>query len=557
MIEGFVPWPDEFARAYRAAGYWQDISLGEMLERRIDAHPDKIALVQDDRRVSYAQLGEKIDALALQFWDCGLRPTDRVVMQLPNSIEFVVVFFALLRCGVIPVMALPAHRRTEIGHFIRHADAVAYFCVDRGRGFDFRAMATEIAAEAPSLRDVFVLGEPGPGQRSLSALLAAETPANGSAQLPSLSPDAVALMLLSGGTTGIPKLIPRTHNDYVYNCRQSASVAGFDETTVFLAVLPMAHNYTLASPGIFGVFTFGGTVVIAADATPETVFPLMEREKITLVSAAIPLIVNWLNSDLLGRYDLSSLRVLMNGGAKLTTELRRRVEQRFACTYQECFGTGEGLLSMSRLDDPEDLRLASSGRPVSPGDEIRIVDERGRDLPDGEVGELIVRGPYTVRGYYKAPEANIAAYTPDGFYRMGDAVRRVDGNLYVEGRLKDLINRGGEKISCEEVENHVLAHAGVRSVCVVAMPDTVFGEKVCAFVIAQPGAALKLDELRTFLLGRQIAKFKIPERLEIVDEFPISPAGKILRRELRQRVAEAVAREKSPASGAMPGQQSA
>jgi 2,3-dihydroxybenzoate-AMP ligase len=261
---------------------------------------------------------------------------------------------------------------------------------------------------------------------------------------------------------------------------------------------------------------------------------------VTVVSAGVPLIVNWLNAES-PRRDFSSLRVMMNGGAKLAPELRRRVELRFGCTFQESFGTGEGLLNMTRRDDPAELRFTSSGRPISPADEIRIVDENGNDVPDGEIGELIVRGPYTIRGYYNAPDKNRAAFTGDGFYRMGDMVRRIDGNLYVEGRLKDIINRGGEKISCEEVENYILGHPKIKNVCVVAMPDKVFGEKACAFVIPVDGATIDLDEIKTFLLARNIAKFKLPERLAVVQQFPISAAGKILRRELRQIAANDVA----------------
>ncbi len=348
-------------------------------------------------------------------------------------------------------------------------------------------------------------------------------------------------MLLSGGTTGLPKLIPRTHNDYVYNCRQCGEVAGFNAATVFLALLPMAHNYTLGCPGVLGALAHGGTAVIAANAGIETVAQLIEAERVTVISAAVPLIVNWLNADLPRDRDLSSLRVVMNGGAKLASELRRRVEQRFGCTFQESFGTGEGLLNMTWLDDPAEIRLTSSGRPISPADEIRIVDERGHDVPDGAIGELICRGPYTIRGYYNAPEKDRAAFIGDGYYRMGDMVRRVDGNLYVEGRLKDIINRGGEKISCEEVENYILGHPKIKNVCVVAMPDATFGEKACAFVILVAGETIDLDEIKSFLLGRDIAKFKLPERLTIVREFPISPAGKVLRRELRQVAADTTA----------------
>ncbi len=555
MLEGCTPWPDNFAREYRAQGYWQGISLWQMLAGTIRRLPDKTALVQGDRRVGYAELGSRITQLAAHLRGCGLRPLDRVVVQLPNSIEFIVVFFALLRCGVIPVLALPAHRQNEIGHFVAHSQATTYICVDQARGFDFRVMAANIAARSPSLATVLVLGEPGPGQQSLSALLAAAELPDAEQRLQPCAPsaDQVALMLLSGGTTGIPKLIPRTHNDYVYNCRQSSLIAGFGDDTVFLAVLPTAHNFTLGCPGILGAFARGGTAVIATEASADVVFPLIARERVTVVAAAVPAVVNWLNSDASHSHDLSSLRVLMNGGAKLVPELRRRVERRFGCIYQESFGTGEGLLNMTRLDDPEEIRLTSSGRPVSPADEIRVVDEHDCDVPDGEVGQLVCRGPYTVRGYYKAPEATRAAYTADGFYRMGDAVRRIDGHLYVVGRLKDLINRGGEKISCEEVENHILAHPAVANACVVAMPDAVFGEKACAFVISKPGARLTLEDLKAFLLRREIAKFKFPERLEIVEQFPTSPAGKILRRELRRIVEDRMSGESLSRSAPVEG----
>ena len=544
MLQGCTAWPEEFARRYRQQGYWSDITLNDMLRLSAAAAPDRVALVHGARRMSYAQLVSAIDRLAGRLIGLGFKPLDRVVFQLPNSIDFVIAFFALLRIGVIPVLALPAHRREEISHIFVHTKATGYFVPDQWRGYDFRALAAEISGLAPWLRNVLVLGAPGRDQISLSDLLAQDGGDANAGMLAEFSPapDEVALMLLSGGTTGMPKLISRTHNDYVYNCRQCGAVAGFNNAgTVFLALLPMAHNYTLGCPGVLGALAHGGTAVIAPDATFETVARLIETERVSVISAGVPLIVNWLNAMRPQHRDFSSLRVLMNGGAKLAPELRRRVELRFGCTFQESFGTGEGLLNMTRRDDPAEIRFTSSGRPISPADEIRIIDEQGNDVPDGAVGELICRGPYTVRGYYNAPDKDRAAFTGDGFYRMGDLVRRIDGNLYVEGRLKDIINRGGEKISCEEVENLILGHPKIKNVCVVAMPDETFGEKACAFVIPVDGATIDLDEIKTFLLGRNIAKFKLPERLAVVQQFPISAAGKILRRELRQVAASKVA----------------
>lgn len=552
MLAGCVPWPEEFAARYRAEGYWEDITLPEMLERTIRALPHKMALVDGDRRFTYAEVGRASDRMAYAFIRRGLQPLDRVVFQLSNSAELVFALFGLLKAGVIPVMALPAHRHTEIGHFLDHAEAVGYLIPDAVRGFDYRQMANELAAERPRLQHVFVNGQAGPGQHDLRAMMqgsvdeAEMAAALAARRQPA---DEVALMLLSGGTTAMPKMIPRTHNDYVYANRQSGSVTGFTRDMVYLAVLPMAHNFTLNSPGILGTFNLGGTVVIAPGTTPEVVFPLIEAERVTLVCVAVPLVTSWLNSPILDQYNLSSLKAVMNGGAKLVPELRRRVEERFGCIFMESFGTGEGLLNKTRPDDPEEIRLHSSGRPVSPADEIRIVDEYGRDVPDGERGELLCRGPYTICGYYKAPDANARAFTSDGFYRMGDVVKRINGVLYVEGRKKDLVNRGGEKISCEEVENHIIAHPSISGVCVVAMPDRIYGEKTCAFVTLHEGQRLTLEELAAFLLARRIAKFKLPERLEVVESFPLSPAGKILRRELRTSIATKLAEETATAVG--------
>jgi 2,3-dihydroxybenzoate-AMP ligase len=539
MLVDCTPWPTEFATRYRAEGYWEDITLWRMIERVITHSPDKTAIIDPGGAISYRDLGVRVEQLAMQFRERGFMPGERVVLQLPNSLDFIVTFLALARVGVVPVLILPAHRHLEVGHVIAHSEAAAYIAPARWHDYDYRPMAAEMRRQFETLRTIFIAGDALSDQTPLSDLTGAPAPADARRRLEQItpSPDDVSHMLLSGGTTGLPKLIPRTHNDYVYNCKQSGAVSGFNSETVFLAVLPMAHNFTLGSPGVLGALAAGGTVVIAANARADMVFPLIVRERVTVVSAALPLVVSWLNTNDPEQHDLSSLRVFMSGGAKLVPELRRRVEQRFHCTYQESFGTGEGLLCMTRLDDPLEIRMTSSGMPISPGDEIKVLDEGGCEIADGAVGELACRGPYTVRGYYKSPEASRAAFTADGFFRMGDAVRKMGRQVYVEGRLKDLINRGGEKISSEEVENHLLAHAKIKSACVVAMPDATFGEKACAFVVPQDGAPPSLGEIKDFLMSRGIAKFKLPEHLEVVAELPMSAAGKIMRRELRRIIA--------------------
>jgi 2,3-dihydroxybenzoate-AMP ligase len=548
MLRGFVGWPEAAAQRYRDAGLWEGLTVAEMVERTAQRQPGKVAVVYGERRITYAELVSQSRQLALGLLELGLGPRDRAVVQLPNIPEFVTTYLALNWIGAIPVMALRAHRYAEVRHFIAASGASAYFIADTTAGFDHRPMGQELAAEFPKLCHVIVAGEPARDQTALADHVNRTTDdATLAAVLQAVQPDAgeVSTMLLSGGTTSMSKLIPRTHNDYVLNARLCAQAAGFDSETVFLAVLPLAHNYNLASPGMLGTFYAGGTVVIATSADTEEVFRTVERERVTVIAAVVPLIANWLNSGVSGHFDLSSLKVVQNGGARLVPELRARLRREFGCTPQEVYGTAEGLINMVRLDAADDLLLESSGAPVCELDEIKVVDDAGNEVADGEPGELLTRGPYTINGYYNAPEKNAQAFTADGFYRMGDSVRKRGRYVWTEGRRKDLINRGGEKISCDEIENLIFALPQVSQVSLVAMPDPVFGEKACACVVLKPGTALAFDELIAHLRGQHIAAFKLPERLDVMPAFPVSPVGKILKRELRDLVAARIGAERA------------
>lgn len=536
MLDGATPWPDAFARRYRELGLWTGDAIPSLFRRAANRFPDKAALVHREERIRYHDLAERVDTLAVALIDLGLRPLDRVVVQLPNTPTFVIAYLALCSIGAIPVTALRAHRHAEIRHFLEASAAVAYLIPDRIRDFDYRAMAEEVRGHLPTLMHVLVDGEAGPGQRSIADLLArpASSAARQALAAHASDPQEVCTMLLSGGTTSVSKLIPRTHEDYALNARLCSAAAGFDPDTVLMSILPLGHNYNLASPGLLGAFHAGGRVVLADSGDAAQVFALVERERVTSIAAVVPLIAAWIESDAPVRFDVQSLRTITNGGARLAPELRARLRDRFGCIPQEIYGTAEGLINMTRLDDPDDLLLQSSGTPVCTQDELRVVDDNGCEVDDDVPGELLTRGPYTIRGYYQAPEKNREAFAEDGFYRMGDIVRRRGRHVYTEGRRKDLINRGGEKISCEEVENLIYGHPAVKVVTLVAMPDPIMGERACAFVIPHPGRSLTFDELIAFLRNQNIAAFKLPERLEIVAELPLSPVGKILKSRLRE-----------------------
>jgi non-ribosomal peptide synthetase component E (peptide arylation enzyme) len=314
----------------------------------------------------------------------------------------------------------------------------------------------------------------------------------------------------------------------------AVSVCGVRDGDVLLDVLPIAHNLPLACPGLQGFLLRGATACLSASTRGLSVFGAIDRHRVTHIHVVPALLIRWINDPVARDFDLGSVRVIQSGGQRLQPETRQRTERVFRnVTVQENFGMAEGLLMFVRLDDPPEVRLETVGRPICPDDEVRLVDSGGQDVPDGEIGELLARGPYTLRGYYNAPEHNQRAFSPDGFYRSGDLMwRHPTGNYVVAGRSKDLINRGGEKISAEEVENLILSHPAVLNVACVPVPDPDLGERMCACVILRPGATLTLPELVEFLTAQEIARHKLPERLAVLERFPLSPVGKVSKKDL-------------------------
>ncbi|MGW8489040.1 (2,3-dihydroxybenzoyl)adenylate synthase [Streptomyces sp. NPDC055886] len=528
-------WPAEFAEKYRAAGWWRGETFGEMLRQRAEAHPDRIAIVDPvaGSRWTYADLDRRADRLAAGFLSRGIVKGDKVVVQLPNIAEFFEVVFALFRIGALPVFALPAHRESEITYFCEFTEAVAYVVAAEHGGYDYRELASKTHANVSTLRHVFV-AQGDPGEFEALSEVAEEPVGYGGPR-----PDDLAFLQLSGGSTGVPKLIPRTHDDYIYSLRGSNEICAVDETTVYLCVLPAAHNFPLSSPGSLGTLYAGGRVVLCPGPSPEVAFPLIEREGVTITGLVPPLALLWTEAAPGTAQDLSSLDVLLVGGAKFSEEAARRVRPALGCTLQQVFGMAEGLVNYTRLDDPVETIVTTQGRPISPDDEILVVDDEDQEVAPGGTGHLLTRGPYTIRGYWNAPEHNARSFTEDGFYRTGDIVRTTaTGHIVVEGRAKDQINRGGEKIAAEEVENHLLAHPAVHDANVVSEPDPYLGERTCAYVILRSGAGpLKAVAVKRFVRERGLAAYKVPDRVEFVDAFPQTGVGKVSKKDLRDAAA--------------------
>lgn len=524
MHEGCVPWPDATADDYRRRGLWRGEWLGDLVR---DQEPGRTAVVHGARRLSYGELDALIDRVADGFHTLGLRAGDRVVVQLPNVPEFIAVSVALFRIGALPVFALPAHRRNEVEFLCRHTGACAYVTVDQLQRFDYRELARELRVANPDLH-VVVLGD-------AEEFIALDgLPVGGARPRVRPDPSDVAFFLLSGGTTGVPKLIPRTHDDYAYQLRETALQMGLDEHGAYLACLPMAHNAALGCPGALGALRAGARLVLTPSPSPDVAFPAIAAEGVTLTTLMPSFLLLWAEmADVFG-VDLSGL-VIEVGGAPLRPADAARAQTALGCTLTRWFGMAEGPLHFTRRDDSVEVRTTTEGRPMSPADELRVVDEQDRDVPDGAVGQLLMRGPTTLRGYFRAEEYNTRTFTADGFLRTGDLVRRTpEGRLVVDGRLRDVVNRAGEKVPAEEVEGFLATHPELRDVAIVGVPDDALGERTCAVVVSRDATGPGLAELRDFLLGQGLPEFKLPDRVEVVSELPRTTLGKVDKGALRK-----------------------
>ncbi|MFJ4029008.1 (2,3-dihydroxybenzoyl)adenylate synthase [Paenarthrobacter sp. NPDC089989] len=542
-LEGTIPWPAETAARYRAAGYWTGERLDRVGVHHANNTPEATAVVDDAERLTYAAFERRVAQMAGGFISLGIQPRDRVLLQLPNRVSFLVAALALMRAGAIPVYLLPAHRHSEVAAIAAQAEPVAYIGPSVHENFDYRPMAADLARSTAAtlhraaLR-VIIDGETLEGQLGLGEVLDSGLGRECWDGIPADTGD-VAFLQLSGGTTGTPKLIPRTHDDYLYSVRQSVKVCGLDSGAVMLLVLPAAHNFPMSSPGFLGVLLAGGTIVLGSSAAPDLAFPVIERESVTIVPLVPPLALAWMRAAAGTTSNLQSLRTIQVGGAKFLPESARRIKGDLGANLQQVFGMAEGLVCYTREGDPDELVATSQGRPMSEADEVRVVDDEDQPVEDGTAGHLLTRGPYTIRGYYKAEQHNSTAFTADGFYRTGDIVRRLPGGyLSVEGRSKDQINRGGEKISAEEVEDHLLAHPLVHDAAVVAIPDPYLGERSCAVIVPAGDTTPARKEILQFIRDRGVAAHKIPDRVEIVPAFPTTGVGKNSRAHLRRTLAE-------------------
>lgn len=556
---GIVRHPPDLVAGYRESGVWRGLTLGQELHVIAGSIPDRVAVVSGHERLTYRELAERTDRVAAGLMALGARPGERALFQTGNSLETVLAYFGCLKAGVIPVCTLPLHGSAEMSFMAGHTAARFLFVQRDLRDGALLRLALALREEHPALETVITTTGDGPGTTtgdgpgttsgdapdvvSLAGLLG--SPAAEGA-LPEIDPGAVAVFQLSGGTTAVPKVIPRFHEEYAYNSRAFGAFFGWGRDTVVLHCLPLMHNAGIVVALQAALFA-GGRFVIVAEANGSAVLDAIAAEGVTDIPCLPPAIASRMLAVDGARERLGSVERALIAGQRLPEALADRIESELGLHCLQSFGMGEGMISATPVEASERVRKHTVGRPVSDLDEIRILDIYG-DAPEGEVGELACRGPYTIRGYYQAPERNAAAFTADGFYRTGDLARLIteDGVAYisVEGRIKDVINRGGEKINAEEVENLLVTHPAIDAVAVVSMPDPELGERACAYVTLWEGEeGLTLGEAVAYLRTFGIATYKLPERLEVLDALPLTNVGKVSKEALRRDISRRLARE--------------
>ncbi len=516
------------------------LTIAALIDRAAAADPATVALVDDRVRLTRAELRQCVNRLAAGLLRLGIQKGDAVLLQLPNWAEFVYSYFALQKIGAVPVLLISGYRQAEVDHLCRLTEATAWIVPQAYRKMDYPSWIGAVREANPQLRHIISVraqDEDANFTARLEERMARALDAGAESQIAARCPQPtdIAHILPSGGTTGLPKAIPRTHEDYLCNVKSLHDAGEMSNDDVCLLAVPVGHNLALLN--VVGAALVGYKIILLDSTRPEDLCRAIQAERVTYFPTVPSLLKRVLECASISNYDLRSLKKISAGGEPTTPDLVERVRRRLHANYITEFGMSEGPLCRTRLNDDVKTICGSVGKPICPDDEFRILDDAGRALPPETDGELAARGPGVFAGYLKNPEENQRAFTADGFFRTGDLARfdRL-GNITITGRIKDVINRGGEKISPAQVEKLLLAHPDIADAAVIGMPDRALGEHVCAYVRLAVGKKPTAAELIAFMTANGASKLLIPERFEFVVVLPLTEAGKHDKKALREDI---------------------
>jgi acyl-CoA synthetase (AMP-forming)/AMP-acid ligase II len=531
---------------YEAAGWWKDETFADVLARRVAEHPDREALYDRRRRVSYRQLAEMIDRVAAKLQSLGIGRGDVVTVQLPNWIEFAACFMAAERIGAVAIQISTDFRAREVSFILGFAESRAYICSAGFRGFDYPAMVAGIRAGLPRLEQVLLVDAAArPGAGSLQAAI------EGDERLP-LSPvrlgaNEVFRMAFTSGTTGNPKAVIHSFNTTLTASWIQQRDLGTGADDVFLIYLPLGLNWGYLA--LMQAIQTGARAVLLDRFSAADALGLIEQERVTYVPTAPASVIAMLNDPALARADTTSLRMMISGGASCPVEAIREYRAKMRGRFIELYGMLEtGFHSYTRPDDDPEQVSGTVGRAATAMG-VRLLDEASRDVARGAEGEIAALGPSVHLGYHNNPAANAELFTADGWFRTGDmAVMDGADRIRIVGRSKELVNRGGKKFHPREIEEILYTHPKVMHVAIVGAPDPRLGERNALCVIPRAGQTVTMADMLAMLEG-QVATYKLPEEFHLFEAFPYTPTGKLQRHELARLVQD---RRVGPGSGLLP-----
>jgi 2,3-dihydroxybenzoate-AMP ligase len=541
FLEGFTPYREEDAEKYNGLRWWLGLTFGDLLDRAADIHPDKEAFVDGKTRLTYGEAREKTNKLAVALMELGIRPLERVLVQLPNWNEFVFAYFALQKIGAIVVLLVDRYRQFEINHLTNLTGATGWIVASRYRKTDYIPIIQDVLKEHPEIRNVITVrgeGDQPPFLKMERLIEEAELTKENVARLEARRPDPmqVAHMGPTGGTTGTPKIVPRTHNSLITGIKFCSDSWDQSIEDINLLAGPVGHDLTF-SKGFMGSVITLGKVIFLDSTEHKDICETIEREKVSSIVWVPTLAQRMLQYDGLDQHDLSSLKKMHSAGGASHPDLVKEVTEKLKMKFYNGYGATEGMTTITRTTDDLEVICTTVGRPTCPYDTYKIIDFDGNELPPNTEGELVLKGPGVFTGYYSNPDENKRSFTRDGFFRTGD-VAMIDekGYIRITGRIKEMINRGGESISATQIEKLITRHPDVAAVAVIPMPDPLMGERVCAYIQPKTGAHLTFDGIISFLRDQKASVLQLPERIEFIDAMPYTGVQKVDKRSLRKDI---------------------
>jgi len=533
MVEFETRLTPQMQRRYTAQGWWKDETFGQILRRRAALHPDRPALFDRRRRVTYGELDAMVDRVAAKLQSLGIGRGDVVTIQLPNWVEFAACFFAVERVGGVAIQISTDFRAREVAFILGFSASKAYICAERFRNFDYLPMIGAIRGELPALEHVLAIDAAG-GDGVVSLRDAVE----GREKLPlaeaEVGADDVYRMAFTSGTTGNPKAVIHSPNTTLAAIRMQEEALGITERDVFLLYLPLGLNWGFLA--LLQAICVGARAVLLDRFNAKDALQLIQDERVSYIPTAPASVIAMLNDPGLAGYDTASLRIVVSGGASCPIETIREYRTKMKGRFIELYGMLEtGFHTFTRVqDDPEQVS-GTVGR-AAPGMGLRLIDAEGQDVPAGSEGEVAAEGASVHLGYHNNPKANAELFTADGWFRTGDmGTLDTDGYLRIVGRTKEMINRGGKKFHPREIEEILYTHPKVLHAAIVGVPDPRLGERNTLCVIPRAGETVTFEDMVGMLQG-EVATYKLPEELLIVAELPFTPTGKLQRHELVKRV---------------------